>query len=481
MNTSSTTTKIEKDDIQGLLIRGHSNLSHALYCLLAFTDVNGAKDYLQSICEDVTPGDTRPTDEAIHIAFTYTGLDFIGLHDATLHTFSRQFKEGMTEDHRRFVLGDQHLNDPMHWSWGGPNNQELHMLLLLYAKDEATLDNLYRSHQTHFATHQITEVETLDSHILPAHKEHFGFRDGLSQPFIDGFSSQVPEKGRVFPTGEFVLGYHNWYEQYPDSPSVEAAHDTEVILPVTPDGKNKDFGKNGSYLIFRQMSQDVPAFWNYMKTASYEPNSENEKDAAIKLASKMVGRWPSGCPLVKSPDVDVPELAKEEFNFWNEDFHGLKCPVGAHIRRTNPRDWLLTEKTALESEEMVLKHRLLRRGRPYGKPIVESMKAEDLMQATEDNEERGLHFICFAGDLIRQFEFVQNAWVKFHKFGGLYEDSDPIIGTHFKNGEMITDTFSVQAKPVRRRYKDVPQFTQVRGGAYFFFPGLKAIKYLASL
>ena len=87
--------------------------------------------------------------------------------------------------------------------------------------------------------------------------------------------------------------------------------------------------------------------------------------------------------------------------------------------------------------------------------------------------------MCFAGDLVRQFEFVQNSWMKFHKFAGLYEDSDPLIGT--KHNDFNTRNFTVQAEPIRRRYKNLSQFTKVVGGAYFFFPGIKAMKYLSAM
>ncbi len=470
---------LEKEDIQGLLIRGYSKLAHASYHLLQFEDSQGAKAYLRDNLKKVTNAATSPDDLATHLAFTYEGFKLLSVPGETLASFLRQFKEGMTEESRRFVLGDEFDNAPENWEWGGPENDQVHALLMLYASDLSALQAELEVHKDQFKTHKIKEVRELGTQILPESKEHFGFRDAISQPYVSGFSDHQPQAGEeVFPSGEFILGYKNWYDQYPDSPMVAPSEDPDDLLPVHPnDDSFKDLGKNGSYLVFRQMSQDVPCFWKYMKDETAHDGSHYE---SIKLASKIVGRWPSGAPLVKSPDKDQPGYSTEnDFNYWNEDFHGLKCPLGSHIRRTNPRDWLLTETSELESREMVQKHRLLRRGRPYGPPLVEGMNPNELMDAADDGQERGLHFICFVGDLIRQFEFVQNAWVKFHKFSGLYEDSDPLIGTHYQKDGVVTDTFTIQEEPIRKKHKNLPQFTKMQGGAYFFFPGIKALSFLA--
>ncbi|WP_225444100.1 Dyp-type peroxidase [Echinicola arenosa] len=473
-------TTLEKEDIQGLLVRGYSKLPYASYHLLRFNDLKDAKSYLHESITQVTKASTSPDDMAVHLAFTYDGLKYLSLPEITLQSFLRQFKEGMTEKHRSFVLGDEHANAPELWEWGGPNNPPVHALLMLYTKDKSTLEAVQSQHHTLFGHHHIEEVRMLATDTLPDLKEHFGFRDGVSQPYVGGFSNKQPgENEDILPPGEFVLGYKNWYGQYPDSPIMETESDADDLLPSYPNNlKVKDFGMNGSYLVFRQLSQDVYCFWKYMKEQA--PAASHTQKEAVKLASKMVGRWPSGAPLVKAPHADDVQYANHnDFNYWKEDFNGLKCPIGAHIRRTNPRDSLLTEKTDLESKEMVLKHRILRRGRTYGTPLAESMKTDDLMNAEDDGKERGLHFICFVGDLIRQFEFIQNAWVKFHKFGGLYEDSDPLIGTHYQKDGHVTDTFTVPEEPVRKRYKNMPQFTAVKGGAYFFFPGIKALTYLS--
>ena len=128
------------------------------------------------------------------------------------------------------------------------------------------------------------------------------------------------------------------------------------------------------------------------------------------------------------------------------------------------------------------KHRILRRGRSYGQPVTEQMNPNDILKVKDIHGERGLHFICFNADLGRQFEFIQNAWVNNEKFNGLHDERDPIIGNHHHPSDTkTTGTFAIPDKNLRKRFTDVPEFVTVKGGSYFFMPGIKALKYLAWL
>ena len=278
-----------------------------------------------------------------------------------------------------------------------------------------------------------------------------------------------------------MLGYPNAYAQYPDTPTLAKREDPADLLPVSGENaENKDFGKDGSYLVVRQLRQDVPAFWRYMRESTREPAADGTH-CPVTLATKMVGRWPNGTSLVQSPDRPVAEAEiTNEFGYWEDDFRGMKCPAGAHVRRTNPRDWLLTEKTRTDAREMVDKHKLLRRGRPYGPPLHPSLDVAELQRAEPDGEERGLLFICCVSDIVRQFEFVQNSWVRFPKFGGGYHENDPLLGPHRPDHALPEDDFVVPARPARRRYRRLPAFTELVGGAYYFLPGLAALRYLAA-
>jgi deferrochelatase/peroxidase EfeB len=180
----------------------------------------------------------------------------------------------------------------------------------------------------------------------------------------------------------------------------------------------------------------------------------------------------SGAPLVKYPSGDphagTPALSKEnDFGYDATDAHGFACPVGSHVRRTNPRDALGPDpQAALRSAN---RHRLLRRGRSYGKRLDDPFAG--------DGAERGLHFICLNGDLERQFEFVQQTWVNNTTFAGLHGETDPVVGNQDDTGGL----FTVQDDPLRSRVHNLRGFVTVKGGAYFFLPGLRALRYLASL
>jgi deferrochelatase/peroxidase EfeB len=178
-----------------------------------------------------------------------------------------------------------------------------------------------------------------------------------------------------------------------------------------------------------------------------------------------VGRWPNGVPLTRSPEHPGDDLADaNDFGYAEGDAAGQGCPLGAHIRRANPRDALDPEAGPEQSLRSVNRHRLLRRGRAYG----------DLSGPGE----RGIHFICLNANIARQFEFVQHTWLNNPKFAGLYDDTDPLVATH--QGD-IGRTFIVQARPFRQRVTGLPAFVTVRGGAYFFLPGIRALRFLAGL
>src|SRR5690554_4609242 len=468
--------ELELNDMQGLLVRGFGNLQGAQYMLFRFTTIEGATAYIRDLMPLITNAGEKPEDKALQLAFTYQGLRFLNLPEEALSSFSREFKEGMTDNHRRFILGDLGENDPVHWQWGDKKTREIHLLLLLYSKDKETLVDALAQELERTAHFKVELLHSLPTGMLHEHKEHFGFRDDLSRPIIEELVSGIEKiPGKTFPAGEFILGYKNLYDELAPSPSVPAEIDENAILPPTTNNELlKDLGKNGSYLVFRQMHQDVCKFWTFLLEKG------GNKDEAIRLGSKMVGRWPDGTPMTLSPNQNKPDLAEtNDFGYWDQDKWGLKCPIGAHIRRTNPRDHLVTEKTQVDSTQMVAKHRMLRKGRPYGEPVNKDLEPGKIMDMEADNKERGLHFICLVTDIRRQFEFVQNNWINFPKFGGLEHDADPLVGNHYKDGEFKTDEFSIPTYPVKEKLTGLPNFTLIRGGGYFFFPGIKAIQFLA--
>src|SRR6266567_4560687 len=207
---------------------------------------------------------------------------------------------------------------------------------MLYARDDDTLATLLSEQQAGFPSAGLEQITCLGAQRLPFGKEHFGFSDGIAQPGIAGFHPDTPAHNTV-AAGEFILGYPNAYGQYTPRPLVPPTGDPAGILPVAPDDSGQHYmGKNGSYLVFRQLSQDVGAFWRFIDAHTRSQDGSGQLEARLKLAAKMVGRWPSGAPLVKAPHADAPALGKDnDFLYYgSDDPHGFKCPIGAHIRRT---------------------------------------------------------------------------------------------------------------------------------------------------
>lgn len=456
--------RLDKSDIQGLLIRGYSGLPNAFFVFLNIKDPSLFKNWLSKTT--FNNSENNPKVFALNIAFNADGLKTLGVPVSGTNGFSRAFMEGMDTDHRNRTLGDFHLNSYENWSWGSRKDKELQVLLMMYAKDPDILAEQYENLVNGFSENGINEPHPkIESHFLPGSKEHFGFKDGISQPIIRGLSQKAPEEDLINP-GEFIFGYDNQYRK----------------LVRQPNWANNQFGINGSYMVFRQLEQNVPLFWNQISEYTDEPGNPMK---AIELASKMVGRRPNGQPLVVDDPITDPGKLND-FNFHAEDPGGLKCPLGSHIRRTNPRDSKSAspkKNSRLSAKKAVNNHRILRRGRTYGDALSPTMDIMELIEKSKSGNKglRGLNFICFNTSIDRQFEFVQHTWINNRKFHEMYNDVDPIVGVNESKDQMAPTEFEVQAEPVRKRYHEIPAFVTLKGGSYFFMPGLAAIQYLGKM
>jgi Dyp-type peroxidase family len=467
---------LEREDIQGLIARGYADLKAASYVLLKISDAALAGAWLGSLADQITPAPAKPNDSALNVAITSGGLQKLGLPEVALGQFSNEFTAGMTTPHRRRTLGDVGDNAPEEWLWGGPNTPSVDLLLLLFASDEATLDQRFAALSNGFPDGGVSLVLKLDALTDLGGKEHFGFADGISQPTIDGLSARVDTPPNTIQPGEFILGYRNEYGFYTDRPLLDAQADARHILPLDAGGGGRvDLARNGSYLVFRQLAQDVHALWHYVDQATRRADGSSDPHRRTWLAAKMVGRWPSGAPLALAPDADDESLAQaNDFTYQYGDEFGLNCPIGSHVRRARPRDSLDPDPGTARSVALDKRHRLLRRGREYGPPVAD---ADRVSAKPSDDPERGLYFVCVAANISRQFELIQHTWLNSPKFDGLYDEADPLVA----NRASGTANFSVPANPVRLRFSDLPKLVTVRGGAYFFLPGIRAVKYLASL
>jgi len=435
---------LELDDIQRGALGPRPSPYAGAYLLLRINDPAGGREALKRLAPLVASAAdlTSPVgDTWLAVALSYQGLKALGVPQESLASFSPEFQQGMAA--RAAELGDVEANDPMRWErpFGTP---AVHLALAVLAPDhgylEAVLERAYR------ALREIRGVTLLyrqDCASLPTGREHFGFQDGISQPAIEGtgIAASNPREAPL-KAGEFVLGdLDEWGRLAP------------ILQPEV-------LGRNGTYIAMRKLHQDVAAFRQFLAR-----QSTNEAEEEL-LAAKIVGRWRSGAPLALAPDHDDPELAadpnrRNDFLYYNDDPKGLKCPLGSHIRRMNPRDQFKDEIV------QVNRHRVFRRGQAYGTVLPEGVMEDD-------GVDRGLVFLFVGADLRRQFEFIQREWINQGTFIGAPAEKDPLIGSNDGTG-----IFTIPKQPIRRRLQGLPQFVTMRGGEYFFMPGLRALRWLA--
>jgi len=477
-----TPPEVELRDVQGLLLRGFGRLEHARYLLLRFPDRSQPLRWLAELRRGLTSAEHEPPPGARNVAFSRRGLERLGLPARAARRLDPAFVEGMTggvddgSSHRSRLLGDRGESAPARWDWGNGANP-VDAILLVFERERPAVEALARQATEHAARCGLEIAATLEAGTLPGRKEHFGFRDGISQPALRNANLPGARPGVLGPdreengveVGDFLLGHRDGYGQRSEGASLPADVAGASILRPLGDGGPPHFGHDGSYLVVRQLEQDVAGFWTAVRDAADEAGAD-----PIWLASRIVGRWPSGAPTVVARKSDAPEWSDHNaFGFAGSDPHGFACPPGSHIRRANPRDWLLAPRPA-DASRLASLHRLIRRGRPYGDPLVPDLAPEKLLVASRDDGRRGLQFLCFNASLERQFEFVQSSWLEQRKFGGLRDETDPVAGSDPESGMR----FHVPGlgRPVQLR--GLARFVRVRGGAYFFLPGLAAVDWL---
>ena len=436
---------LELDDIQHILLTRVPALT-GRYEFLSFRNAAGGRAWLSAIADKVQSAaaiqaSINQDKRWVTVAFTWSGLRALGVDEVSLSTFPEEFKQGMVA--RAEVLGDVGDSHPDNWV-GGLARPDLHAIAILFARDAAEREHSRAEHDKLVARCEGVEVlSTLDLNATPpfdhAH-DHFGYRDRLSQPVIEG-SGEIPTPGSGAPLkpGEFILGY-------PD----ESGQDYPMPQPDI-------LSRNGSYMAYRRMEEHVDRFRSFLRQHGQTPQEQEF------MAAKLMGRWRSGAPLVLAPETDDPGLGLDpqrnnDFNYKEMDPHGYAVPLGSHMRRMNPRD------TAANMN----RRRMIRRGATYGPHLPED--------APEDGVERGIAAFVICASLIRQYEFAQNVWVNDRNFHELGNERDPIIGNHDGTLE-----FKIPKRPIRKKITGLPAFTTVRGGAYFFLPGITALRHLSTL
>ena len=434
---------LEFNDIQSGVLRPRPTPYAGTYIMLRIDDRAAGHQLLKRLTPAIASATdlTSPAGDAwVAVALSYHGLKALGVPQASLDSFSPEFQQGMAA--RAAELGDVGESAPEKWEWPLGTSQ-VHLVIAALAPDQTRLAKvLSPARQAYQQMPGVTAIYRQDCYQLPTGREPFGFRDAIGQPAIEGsgLAGSNPQEAPL-KAGEFILGYLDESGRQPPQPQPEV------------------LGRNGSYVALRKLHQDVAAFRRYL--AAHTTSATEEE----WLAAKMMGRWRSGAPLALCPEYDDPKLGADaqrnnDFLYYDDDPKGLKCPLGSHARRMNPRDQFKHEIT------QVNRHRLIRRGTVYG-PLLPEGVLED------DGAERGIIFVFIGASLSRQFEFVQSEWVNQGTFIGAPSEKDPMCGPNDGTG-----VFTIPKQPIRQRLHGLPQFVTNRGGEYFFMPGLRALRWL---
>jgi Dyp-type peroxidase family len=493
-------TEPDLDDVQNLVTSGYPRHESAQHLLLRITDPDRARQWLARVADSIptagwakdrvdrleydsvertnlsTEGRSSSPTFAVHVALSYAGLARLGLPQTELQGFSSEFQAGMAS--REPGLTPGRGTDPWQPPFvpgGQPAAESAVDVLAMFSGLDADALNDDLTDRADLLPTPADGLEVLekidagriredrygtgDSVGKPGFLEHFGFVDGLSQPRIHGVTPgrRVAE----LPAGEALLGYR------------------DIDGDTAGAGLPTDLARNGSYLVYRKLEQDVTAFRDLTRQlaerlAGRIPTGTDPEQLA---AAKLMGRWRNGTPLTPGASSKDASLPPVHFGFQEHDAEGHGCPVGAHIRRANPRDSRPVDpdsqadtggEDGLEAT-LTLRHRMLRRGIPYGPPLAEDAVDSD----ASGSAERGLLFVALVGDLRRQFEFVQAHWMSDGNAFRLGTDRDPVSGAAEDGNKFV-----VQGEPPVFVKPERPLVT-CRGGEYFFLPGIAALKRIA--
>jgi Dyp-type peroxidase family len=515
---------LDWNDIQGNILGGFNKEHQTLLGVTFNGDQKAAKSFLSRVALRITDleevlgfrAERRArlargnlTEDAMvatwsAIAFSFGGLSIL-TSDAALFK-DTEFRQGLAKSSSR--LGDPEGSS---LSWKIGQEGKVPDALLIVASDRNSEREKLVEEVVHQASSSGVSVDYREDghdlsfysdadHQYPSGREHFGFKDGISQPGIrgilpngsyltprvaipwdDGSGPEYAAIGKpLVCVGQFLLGYARQIDTFPRQAGPVA------ILGNGPNAIAPAWAKTGSFLVFRRLAQNVQGFRIFV--AAQADAAKQPLLGPDRLAALLVGRWPSGAPVLRSPWVDNPSQADSSvanaFAFGAEnknlnlqdDTDGNVCPVAAHIRKVNPRD----QDTDQGVASATLMRRILRRGLPYGSPLPPG-------QTAADGEDRGLLFLSYQSSIAQQFEFLASQWMNSSQLPinpsahpeGLGFDmivgQNPVDRERFAylrlpNGDLkLTTTAS-----------DIKEWITATGGGYFFAPSLSAIRSLAS-
>jgi deferrochelatase/peroxidase EfeB len=441
-------------DVQANILTSYSGMTHGCAALLGFAGAREAREFARVMASEVTAHqEAEPARLKVNVALTYQGFRTLGLSDAELESFPVEFREGMAA--RAGLLGDVGPEHPDNWvgpRWGGidaaadaplASVAEVDALLLLQVPGPLPEQDWGPRHPLYDRLERLVEMPGVRViGVLPlqrelatrfpracAVKERFGYVDGVSQPAPPPWADDVPERDRV-ALGELLLGYpgdRGASERYPMGP--------------------EHFTRDGSFLVVRQLEQDVEAFEAFID--EHAGAFAGGRDA---LYAKLMGRQRDGWSPVCPDSVNDFDYAR--------DPSGERCPLASHVRRSNPR----TEPGTSVHGLPLRGPRIARRGFSYGP-----------LSGPAERGPRGLLFMAFNASLAEQFEVIQR-WINgANSTGVLSAPADPIVS--HRAGQVLT-VFDGQQP--RQLLKKKP-FVKLIWGAYFFAPSKPALAALARL
>ncbi|HEX8615606.1 MAG TPA: hypothetical protein VF800_30345 [Telluria sp.] len=465
---------IDLDDVQGIILRGY-RVNLVRHVVLTMTDAGATGKLIGALVRGsaglpmiTTARRIEPKPAAfINISFSAAGLAALGVTGGQLASFDPAFQRGATDPVTAAMVGDVGASAPERWIGGLNNAARVHILLSLWVASSAEVMEDVSARLRAAFVGSVTELYVQDGGEFPDRTVHFGYRHGIAQPTIIGAPPRkrdAPDAQPPVPAGEFLLGH------------VNAAGGTYRVLP-------EELSTNSSYGVFRILEQDVAGFEAMLARYAAETGIDTEL-----LAAKILGRWRNGNPLTLAPGAQgtpLPEAELNNFDFVStdparDDTLGLKCPIGAHIRRNNPRDAAVIGTDSTH-------HRLVRRSMPYG---------PQYDPARPDAQARGLIGFFINASIRNQFEFLTSEWNRRDDFvKSATGPEGPAAGNAVYNisGEDFlagvnnpaSSSFTLPGKgpkgSANRTLHGLSRLVTTRGGVYCFFPSIKGLLYLAAL
>lgn len=483
-------------DIQGNMVG--FNKDHQRLVFIGFPDAVSGKAFLSAITPDIATvsevrrfnalykemrgrGGEEGTVEAtwMNIALSAAALTVIGAPGAD--TLPAEFTQGMAAQAQ--PLGDVDASAPVAWLPPfNPGAPPVHAMVIIAADSQDDLDSWYTRFRARIAAANVTELGHQDGNTRPAPNrghEHFGFKDGISQPGIVGITESSKRGTDTIAAGEFVIGYPDQDgnvsgQGQPGRPTQPG--DPTYPQPTAPTPGLPDWTHNGSFLVYRRLRQDVGSFNQFIEEMAQQLGMAPEQ-----LAAKLVGRWRSGAPMesvpalrpgvdpsASDPSVTTPAVLGDDqinaFDYEPGDADGGHVPRAAHIRKVNPR----SENPPGKQESN--RHRMLRRGIPYG-PEFEPTEPPYAQGPVGDDRDRGLLFLCYQSSLSRSFMFVQQSWANARDFPQAGDGEDPIISQALQQREFDL--------PPKTTHLIMARWVFTTGGEFFFGPSIRALHQLA--